>query len=123
MGGFIFIFGLMWGLFNAFIAKIDSLAAFIGIQNSNGIVGVILIGGGLLGSLVIPTLSDYFRKRKLFFFICMVGILLGFLVFAFMPILVTVFIKPAIFGFIAAGVLGFFFQSAIPLGYQYASEL
>ncbi|MFA6646454.1 MAG: MFS transporter [Sphaerochaetaceae bacterium] len=123
MGGFVFIFGLMWGLFNAFIAKIDSLAAFIGIQNSNGIVGVILIGGGLLGSLVIPTLSDYFRKRKLFFFICMVGILLGFLVFAFMPILVTAFAKPAIFGFIAAGVLGFFFQSAIPLGYQYASEL
>jgi len=123
MGGFIFIFGLMWGLFNVFIAKIDSLAAFIGVQNSNGIVGVILLGGGMLGSLVMPTLSDYFRKRKLFFFICMLGILLGFLVFAFMPILSTIFLKPTIFGFIAAGILGFFFQSAIPLGFQYAAEL
>lgn len=123
LGGFVFIFGLMWGLFNVFIAKTDSIAAFIGVQNSNGILGVILLGGGMVGSLVIPTLSDYFRKRKIFFFICILGILLGFLVFAFMPLLDNIFQKPAIFGFIAAGVLGFFFQSAIPLGYQYAAEL
>lgn len=123
MGGFIAIFGLMWGLFNVFIAKIDSITAFIGVQNSNGIVGVILLVGGMVGSVIVPLLSDYFRKRKLFFFISMVGIFVGVVVFASIPLLDAFFSSSTMFGFIAAGMLGFFFQSAIPLGYQYASEL
>ncbi|MEA5030608.1 MAG: MFS transporter [Sphaerochaeta sp.] len=123
MGGFITIFGLVWGLFNVFIAKIDSITAFIGVQNSNGIVGLILLGAGMLGSVVVPLLSDYLRKRKLFFFICMAGILVGVLVFASIPLLDEFILSPVMAGFIAAGILGFFFQSAIPLGYQYASEL
>jgi FLVCR family feline leukemia virus subgroup C receptor-related protein len=123
MGGFIAIFGLMWGLFNVFIAKIDSITAFIGVQNSNGVVGLILLGGGMIGSVVIPLLSDYLRKRKIFFFISMLGIFVGVVVFAAIPLLDTLFSSPTIFGFIAAGFLGFFFQSAIPLGYQYAAEL
>lgn len=123
MGGFITIFGLVWGLFNVFIAKIDSITAFIGIENSNGIVGLVLLGGGMAGSVVIPFLSDFLRKRKLFFFICMVGIFAGVLVFAFIPLMPGGFLSPVTIGLIAAGILGFFFQSAIPLGYQYASEL
>ena len=123
MGGFITIFGLVWGLFNVFIAKIDSITAFIGIENSNGIVGLVLLGGGMFGSVVIPLLSDYLRKRKLFFFICMVGIFLGVLMFAFIPLLTDLTVNTVTIGFIAAALLGFFFQSAIPLGYQYASEL
>ncbi|MGI6433488.1 MAG: MFS transporter [Sphaerochaetaceae bacterium] len=54
MGGFIIIFGMVWGLFNVFIAKIDSLAAFIGVENSGGLAGVVLLGGGMVGSLLIP---------------------------------------------------------------------
>jgi len=122
MGGFIAVFGLMWGLFNVFIAKIDSITAFIGIENSNGLVGVIMLLGGMVGSVVLPLLSDYLRKRKMFFFISMIGIFLGVVVFTSIPLLDSLF-STTILGFVAAGVLGFFFQSAIPLGYQYASEL
>ncbi|MGI6433487.1 MAG: hypothetical protein ACOXZ4_06620 [Sphaerochaetaceae bacterium] len=32
-------------------------------------------------------------------------------------------INMKLLGYVAAGLLGFFFQGAIPLGYQYASEL
>lgn len=123
MGGFIAIFGLVWGLFNVFIAKIDSITAFIGIQNSNGIVGVLLLLGGMVGSVVIPILSDYTRKRKVFFLICMIGIATGVLIFAATPLLSQYFSSSVAAGFAAAIILGFFFQSAIPLGYQYASEL
>ena len=59
MGGFVVIFGLVWGLFNVFIAKIDSITAFIGIENSNGVVGLALLSGGAVGSLIIPLLSDF----------------------------------------------------------------
>ena len=119
MRGFIAIFGLVWGLFNVFIAKVDSITAFIGVENSNGIVGLLLVLSGLVGSVVIPFLSDYMRKRKVFVLICMIGISVGMIIFALVPL----FDSPAVIGFIAAALLGFFFQSAIPLGYQYASEL
>jgi FLVCR family feline leukemia virus subgroup C receptor-related protein len=58
----------------------------------------------------------------MFFFISMIGIFLGVVVFTSIPLLDSLF-STTILGFVAAGVLGFFFQSAIPLGYQYASEL
>ncbi len=120
-GLFIFtlIFGLVWGLFNTFMAKIDGVAAFMGIDKSNGFVGLILLGGGLVGSMVIPYLSDFFKKRKLFFFISLAGIFLATLAFIFVPLLK----RGYILGYIAAGFLGFFFQSAIPLGLQYGAEL
>jgi len=123
MGGFIAIFGLVWGLFNVFIAKIDSITAFIGVQNSNGLVGVLLLAGGMVGSVIVPFLSDYTRKRKMYFFICMVGVFVGVLVFASIPLFDTLLESTTLLGYVAATIVGFFFQSAIPLGYQYASEL
>lgn len=119
MVGFIPIFALVWGLFYALIAQIDSLATFIGVENSNGVAGLIILGAGMLGSLVIPYLSDYFRKRKLFFFFCLSGLFLGFLAFALLPLMG----HALIFGYIATGFIGFFFQSAISLGFQWATEL
>lgn len=116
---FTLIFGLVWGLFNTFVAKIDGLVALMGIGSSNGFAGLILLGGGLVGTMVIPYLSDFFRKRKFFFFISLVGIFLCTLTFTFVPLLK----RGYILGYIAAGFLGFFFQSAIPLGLQYGTEL
>ncbi len=122
MAGFMIIFGLSWGLFNVFIAKIDSITAFVNIENSNGILGVLLLIGGLLGSIFIPFLSDLFRKRKLFFSISVLGIFLGVVMFAFYPMLLEKGL-PFFIVYILVSFLGFFFQSTIPLGYQYAYEL
>jgi len=122
MGGFMIIFGLAWGLFNVFIAKIDSITAFVKIENSNGMLGVLLLVGGLAGSIIIPFLSDYYRKRKFYFAISILGIFLGVVLFAFAPSLLNVGM-PLFFLYIIMAILGFFFQGAIPLGYQYAFEL
>lgn len=122
MGGFMIIFGLSWGLFNVFIAKIDSITAFVHIENSSGILGVLLLIGGLFGSIIIPFLSDHFRKRKLFFSISILGIFIGVVVFAFYPVLLEKGV-PFFIVYILVIFLGFFFQSTIPLGYQYAYEL
>jgi MFS family permease len=122
MRGFSLIFGFLWSMFNVFISKIDGITALIGVENSNGILGVVLLVGGMVGSVVIPALSDYFRKRKLFFFISICGVFLTFLVFAFSPDLIDL-PRHSWVALINAGLLGFFFMSAIPLGFQYAAEL
>ncbi len=122
MGGFMIIFGLCWGLFNVFIAKIDSIAAFVQIENSTGILGVFLLVGGLIGSILIPFLSDHYRKRKFFFSLSILGIFIGVVIFAFYPNLLEGGI-PFFIIYILVAFLGFFFQSTIPLGYQYAYEL
>lgn len=122
MAGFMIIFGLSWGLFNVFIAKIDSITAFVKIENSNGILGVLLLVGGLMGSIIIPFLSDYYRKRKFFFSMSILGIFIGVVIFAFYPNLLEKGM-PFFIIYILVAFLGFFFQSTIPLGYQYAYEL
>ena len=123
MRGFIIIFSLLWGMFFVFISKIDGIAAFIGVENSNGILGVILLIGGMIGSVVIPALSDYFRKRKLFFLISSLGVFFCFLIFAVTPSLNYFRALSAPISMVFAGLLGFFFMSVIPLGFQYAAEL
>jgi MFS family permease len=123
MGGFITIFGFVWALYNVFIVKIDTITAFVGIEDSTGSLGLVFLIGGIAGSVVIPILSDYFRRRKFYFRICLIGIILGMLLFAFIPVIKWNHLNPVVVGFIGAVVLGFFFQSAIPLGFQYASEL
>jgi len=122
MRGFALIFGFLWSMFNVFISKIDGITALIGVENSNGILGVVLLIGGMVGSVVIPAFSDYFRKRKLFFFISICGVFFCFLLFAFSPDLINLS-RHALLALINAGLLGFFFMSAIPLGFQYAAEL
>ncbi len=123
MGGFITIFGLVWAIYNVFIVKIDTITAFVGIEDSTGTLGLVFLIAGLIGSVVIPLLSDFLRKRKLFFSICLIGIILGMIFFACIPIIKWEFLSTIVVGFIGSLVLGFFFQSAIPLGFQYASEL
>lgn len=123
MGGFIIVFGLIWGLFNAFIAKIDGIADLAGIEMQGGILGAILLGAGMVGSVIIPGVSDYRRKRKIYFFISTLGLCIGFIVFACMPLLDQVLENTTIISYLCAGVLGFFFLGAIPLGFQYAAEL
>ncbi len=122
MGGFMIIFGLSWGLFNVFIAKTDSITAFVNIKNSNGILGLLLLLGGMVGTVIIPLLSDHYRKRKFFFSLAMAGLFVMMVLFSFIPLFLGSGM-PFFFVYVIVAVLGFFFQSTIPLGYQYAHEL
>ena len=86
MAGLTIVFGLIRGLFIAFISKVDGITALIGIENSNGIIGAVLLIAGMLGSVVIPAISDYTRKRKKYFIISITGIFVGFISFAVAPL-------------------------------------
>jgi cyanate permease len=111
---FIFFIGL--GIFNAVTTWIENIIrprGFSAIQA--GTTGGIMIIGGILGALIIPILSDHYRKRTLFIIIALAGATVSLIGVAFAtsyPIL------------LASGMaFGFFLLSSGPIGFQYGAEI
>jgi MFS family permease len=121
---FNFLFVLMFigiGVFNAISSGVDLL--FDDVQNLHGIpkidaigyIGGIMILGGIFGAVILSTLSDKFRKRKIFLILAIVpSIGLALLFF---------FIKDFIGLMIIAFLFGFLLISALPVGLTFAAEI
>ncbi len=110
----IFFIGL--GVFNGVATWIEDIVRPRGFSATQaGIIGGLMIAGGVIGALVLPPLSDYFRKRIPFIMLALTGAILGLIGITFattyMLILTSSFI------------LGFFLLSAGPIGFQYGAEL
>jgi Na+/melibiose symporter-like transporter len=117
----LFFIGL--GIFNAISAMVDSIAAMMGVQDSDGLIGGLMLFGGIIGAVVVPILSDKLRKRKLFLVICMIGMVPGVAGLAFAGSLAATPDGAYTIALIASFVLGFFVMSAGPIGFQYAAEV
>jgi len=64
------------GFFNGLTTWLEGILAQSGISAVDaGMVGGLLIMGGIVGAVVIPALSDRFRRRKPFVILCAVGAL------------------------------------------------
>lgn len=117
----LFFIGL--GIFNAVSSMVDSITGALGVSDSTGLIGVLMIVGGIIGALILPALSDKYRKRKAFLVICMGGMVPAMAGLAFADVLFsnpgTVYVLALISSFI----LGFFVMSAGPIGFQYAAEV
>lgn len=101
----------------------DSISANLGVQDSNGLIGGLMLIGGVFGAIIIPALSDKYRMRKRFLVICTVGALPGVLGLSLTGYFIH---NPAVVYDIAlasAFILGFFIMSAGPVGFQYAAEV
>jgi cyanate permease len=110
----IFFIGL--GTFNAVTTWIEDIVRPIGLSSSQaGNIGGLMIVGGILGALVIPSLSDHYRKRVPFIIVALVGATLGLAGIAF----ATQYWLLLVVGF----VMGFFLLSAGPIGFQYGAEI
>jgi MFS family permease len=111
---FIFFIGL--GLFNAVTTWIEDILRPRGFSITQaGIAGGLMIVGGVVGALVMPSLSDRYRRRVQFIVVALVGALPGVLGVAFATeywLLLS-----------AAFVLGFFLLSSGPIGFQYGAEI
>ena len=111
----LFFIGL--GIMNTVTAMTDAIAASMGVKDSNGLLGVGLILGGIVGAVALPILSDYWGRRKAFLVLCM-----GLTV----PALWALFLAPTgwyALGIAAMALLGFALMSAGPIGFQYAAEV
>jgi MFS family permease len=110
----IFFVGL--GAFNAittWIEQILSPRGFTAIQAGNA--GGAMIFGGILGALILPLLSDRYRKRVPFIVLAVIGATLG--------LLGIIFFTNYSFLLISSFLFGFFLLSAGPLGFQYGAEI
>jgi MFS family permease len=110
----IFFVGL--GIFNSVTTWIEDILRPRGFSAEQaGYAGGMMIMGGILGALIMPILSDKYRKRKLFIIIALGGCIAGLTGITF----ATNYSLLLTSGF----VLGFFLLSAGPIGFQYGAEI
>jgi sugar phosphate permease len=110
----IFFVGL--GVFNAvttWIEQILSPHGFSAIQA--GLTGGLMIIGGIVGAVVIPLLSDHYRKRTIFIIIALAGSTISLIGVTFATNYALLLASGAGFGF--------FLLSSGPIGFQYGAEI
>ena len=110
----IFFVGL--GAFNAVTTWIENIIGPRGFTPTQaGTVGGLMILGGIVGALVVPSFSDKYRRRVPFIILALVGATLGLVGITYAPsywLLLT-----------SSFVLGFFLLSSGPIGFQYGAEV
>ena len=102
---------------------VDSISASLGVDDSDGLIGVAMLGGGVIGAIILPMLSDKFRKRKLFLVLGLGGMLPGVAGLAFADLIAAGPDGAYVIALTASFILGFFVMSAGPIGFQYAAEV
>ena len=110
----IFFVGL--GVFNCVTTWIEDILKPRGFSSDQaGLIGGMMIIGGILGALVMPMLSDHYKKRKPFIVLSLFGAIIGLAGITFATTYGMLLTSGAI--------LGFFLLSAGPIGFQYAAEI
>ena len=110
----IFFVGL--GVFNAVTTWIEDIVrprGFSIIQAGN--IGGLMILGGIIGAVVVPLLSDHYRKRTPFLLMAVVGATIGLVGITFATSYWLLLVSAFVFGF--------FLLSAGPVGFQYGAEV
>ncbi len=110
----VFFVGL--GVFNAVTTWIEDIVRPRGFSITEaGITGGLMVLGGIVGALVLPALSDRFRRRIPFMVLALAGATLG---------LVGITYATSYWLLLASAfVLGFFLLAAGPIGFQYGAEV
>jgi sugar phosphate permease len=110
----VFFVGL--GVFNAVTTWIEDIVRPRGFSITQaGLIGGLMILGGVVGALVMPSLSDRYRKRVPFIVLALAGATPG---------LIGITSATSYWLLLASAfVLGFFLLSAGPIGFQYGAEV
>ena len=104
------------GLFNGLNTWIESIIRLHGFTPADaGKLGALMLGGGFLGAVIAPPLSDKQRRRKKF-------LLLG-IVLSIPALLGLTFAKSFDLLLVSSFALGFFSISTFPIGMQFAAEI
>jgi MFS family permease len=111
----LFFIGL--GLFNAISTCIDQVCQIKGLtMEQTGLVGGMILIAGIVGALILPPLSDRFRKRKAFLLLGMVCMIPGLVGLTFLTGYIALLVSAFVFGF-------FFLGAGGPVGFQYGAEI
>ncbi len=104
------------GVFNGLTTWVEAIIRPRGFTPTDaGTLGALMVGGGLIGAVVLPALSDKQRKRQRYLMLAFLGAIPG--------LIGLTFATSSALLFISAALLGFFLVSAMPIGMQYAAEI
>jgi cyanate permease len=110
----LFFVGL--GLFNSVSTWVEDIIRPRGFNISQaGLLGGLMLGGGIVGAIIMPILSDTSRRRKPFIILALAGLLPSLIGLTFATSYGLILLS----GF----ALGFFLLSAGPIGFQYGAEI
>jgi cyanate permease len=110
----IFFVGL--GAFNAVTTWIENIVAPRGFSSTQaGIIGGLMIVGGVVGAIILPTLSDRYHRRKPFIVMALAGAVVG--------LAGVTYVTSYTLLLVAAFALGFFLLSSGPIGFTYGAEV
>ena len=111
---FVFFVGL--GVFNGVTTWIETIIRPRGFSATEaGTLGAVMLVGGLLGAVALPSFSDRQHRRKPYM---LLGMLLA------IPGLIGITYASAYWGLlVSAFIFGFFLVSLSPIGMQYAAEI
>lgn len=110
----VFFIGL--GVFNSVTTWIEDIISPRGFTATQaGTAGGLMIVGGIIGAVILPTLSDKYRKRVPFILIGLAGTIPG--------LLGITYATTSALLYVASFALGFFLLSAGPIGFQYGAEI
>jgi cyanate permease len=110
----IFFIGL--GVFNSVTTWIEDILRPRGFSILQvGVIGGLMVVGGILGALVIPLLSDHYRRRVPFILVSLAAATLGLAGITLLDNYTMLMLS--------AFVMGFFLLSAGPVGFQYGAEI
>ena len=110
------VFLLCMGIFNGISTWIESIVRPRGMDVTQaGDLGAALLVGGVLGAIIIPALSDRYRKRRPFLLAGMICAVPGMVGIALAQTYGLMMLSMLI--------LGFFLVSLAPIGYQYGAEI
>jgi cyanate permease len=110
----VFFIGL--GVFNAVITWIEDIVRPRGFSVTQaGLIGGLMVAGGVLGALILPPLSDRYRRRVPFLVLSLAASVVGLAGITF----------AMRYGVLLAGsaLFGFFLLAAGPIGFQYGAEV
>ena len=111
---FIFFIGL--GVFNSVTTWIENILGPRGFSTEQaGLTGGLMIIGGIIGAIVIPIMSDRYRKRIPFIKIALAGATIGLAGLTFSSNYLLLLTSGMVFGF--------FLLSSGPIGFQYGAEI
>ena len=121
------LFTIGLGIFNSISTLVDAIAANLNIKDSDGLIGGIMLIGGIIGAIIIPFLSDHYKKRKFFLVICMAAFIPAIFGLAFAAE-ISEFFQLSIentynLALTSSFFLGMFIMSAGPIVFQYTAEI
>jgi len=111
------LFFLGLGMFNAISTCIDQICQIKGLSTEQtGLVGGMMLIAGIIGAIILPVLSDKFRKRKAFIVIGMVFMTPGLIGLTVATGYITLLVSSFVFGFFLLG-------ACAPVGFQFCAEV